>query len=117
MLNVKKLLTLTLQKLKEGPSPKILMVRPLSENQVSPWTYTVPYTGLLYLNFIANARAYCGILWNGAALGDVCVTNNGSNWYAQIVTIPVAKGDTIVVSGLTTSCYLAATRCALITWG
>ena len=113
-LSTKKLLAKIADKIDHLYEPSSLAVRPLSANQTSDWSYTVPQTGILYLNFISTVRTYCGITWNGAAIGDIAIAPSEAT--TALVTIPVKKGDVIAVTGLTSNCFLVATRCALMAY-
>lgn len=117
MLLVKKLLGKILNQLSnmKGCNEPKTLYRPLSTHQNSNWTYTVPYTGILYLCFASFERTYCGILWNGVNIGDFALAGSDT----EVITIPilVKKNDTIEVNNLSTKCWLAANRTCLIAWG
>lgn len=113
-LDLKELIAKVLNKLSHLYEPQTLAVRPISGNQTSDWTYAVPQTGILYLTFVSTTRTYCGILWNNANIGDVAIAPSGAT--TALVTLPVKKGDTIKVTGLTSNCFLSGTRCCLITY-
>ena len=105
MLSVKKILA----KLLHITEPTTLY-RPLSANRTTPWTYTAPYNGMLYLAVASSTRAYCGITWNGNEIGDFCLPTMSP---AGAMTIPVLckKGDVIGVTNLTANCFLSTRTC------
>ena len=96
--------------------PESLRYRPLNSNQTSNWTYTVPASGILYLCFLGTTRSYCGVTWNGAQIGDICMPTSTNNALAVTFPVIVKEGDTIGVTGLTANCYLSSTRTGLLTW-
>lgn len=93
------------------------LYRPLSENQTSPWTYTSPHDGVLYLTFVGTVRSYIGIQWNGAYICGVAMPATSGIPIAQTVTIFVRKNDVINVPGLSSTCYLIASQTTLIARG
>lgn len=89
------------------------LYRPLSADQKSNWSYSVPHTGTLYLYFTGTVRTYCPIFWNSSIIGSVSMPSS-SVPLIQTVTINVKKGDTIVVNALNNDCYLSGTGTCLI---
>ena len=87
--------------------------RPISENQYSDWTYTVPYSGILYLCVNSTTRSYVTVKLNNNLIG---VTALGNYNPSQSVTLPVivTKGDTVTVINLTADCFLVAGVTALM---
>lgn len=100
-----------------GVQKPTTLYRPLSADQTSNWTWTAPYTGVLYITFISNTRTYCGISWNGVNIGDFCVAGNNQGMSAFVVPVLVSKGNEIFVGNLSSNCYLSGTRTCFIAYG
>lgn len=95
-----------------GRKPTTLL-RPISENQTTEWTYTAPNDGTLYLVFVGTVRSYCSVLWNNAYIGAVAFADNSAP-LANTITVNVKKNDIIKVVGLNTNCYLISTQTAFV---
>lgn len=115
MLVVKKLLAKIVQALTGVQKPQS-MYRPLSTNQTSDWTWTAPYTGVLYLSFVSSQRVYITVRWNGAELPHIAIPPANPNALIPY-TILLKKGDTVGVYGLSANCYLHGTLTAFIAYG
>lgn len=114
MLKIKALLAKILQALTGAGKPQT-MYRPLSSNQTSNWTYTAPYNGVLYLNFVSSQRSYVSIDWNGARMPHVAITTTSPNALLPY-TMLLKKGDKVQIDGLNSNCYLSATTTSFVAW-
>ena len=89
--------------------------RPISENQYSSWTYTVPYSGILYLCFAGMNRKWSTIKIDNIPIASIAVTPSTAG-APNGMTIPifVTKGQTVFVDGLEDQWYLLASVTCLI---
>lgn len=99
-----------------GRNPKTLL-RPLTVNQTTDWTYTAPHDGTLFLTYISKVRHYTSVNWNGAYIGAFSLPTYNEQNYAQTMSIPMAKGDSVSVTGLSPDAYLIQTQTAFIANG
>ena len=85
-------------------APKTIY-RPLNQQAESEWTYTVEASGILLLVFLVYARSYMTVKINGATVGVVAL-NGGTAPESTTISIPVAKGQVVTVTNLTTNSRL-----------
>lgn len=90
------------------------LLRPLSTNQQSDWSYTAPADGVLYLDFVVTTRTYITVTWNGANIAHFAGAPTSPN---AIYPYPILmrKDDTVRLEGLSSNCYLLASTTCFIT--
>lgn len=87
------------------------LTRPLQADQTTDWTFTAPYSGILYAMVRSQGRKYIGCLWNTNAIGGLA--SDGSNDMLNFQVI-CKSGDTVKLEGLDTTHYVVAAATAFI---
>ena len=112
MLDVKKWMAKVTKRLEFKPDWSN-MIRPLSADQKSGWTYTVPKSGVLYITISSATRTYCSVKINDTNIADFAYTTTSPN-ATNIITLVVGTGDIVNVTNLSSSCYIMASRTSLV---
>lgn len=98
----------------KGAKPSTL-IRPLTEDCKTKFSYTAPHDGVLYLTFVGTDRVYCLVNWNRASIGSAAFPAKSSTAPTVVTeTYIMKKSDLITVDNLGDTCWLSAGLTAFI---
>lgn len=94
------------------------LIRPLSSNATSTWTYTAPSTGLFYATIACSgARQYIQVTRNGSAIAGYALPTASNTVYMNAMSFYLKKGDTLQFVDLSSTTFLRSGLTAFVPMG
>lgn len=98
--------------IKTQAKPKTL-IRPLSAEQTTDWTFTAPSDGILYAMVRSQGRKYIGCFWNGEAIGGLASDGHNDMLNFQVFC---KCGDMVSIEGIDSTHTIINTTTAFISF-
>lgn len=94
------------------------LIRPLSSNATSTWTYTAPSTGMFYATIACSgARQYIRVNRNGSTIAGYALPTASNTVYMNAMSFYLKKGDTLQFVDLNSTTFLHSGLTAFVPMG
>ena len=100
---------------RQGPGT---LIRPLSANATSTWTYTAPSTGMFYATIACSGpRRFIQVSRNGSKIAGYALPTASNTVYMNAMSFYLKKGDTLQFADLDSTTFLHSGLTAFVPMG